>query len=224
MHYILVSDAISEEGLAPLLEMEDAEIIQKRVDDPEVPLDKIEALLVRSATKVDEELMEKMPSLKIIARAGVGVDNIDVQAATKRGIIVVNAPDGNTISAAEHTFAMMASLMRNIPQAHQSVKNLEWKRNAFVGTELYGKTLGIIGLGRIGSEIAKRAKAFGMSVHVFDPFLTKERAQQMGIISGSLDDVLMNADIITVHTPLTPKTKGLLNEQTLSKTKKVFFF
>lgn len=114
MHYILVSDAISEEGLAPLLEMEDAEIIQKRVDDPEVPLDKIEALLVRSATKVDEELMEKMPSLKIIARAGVGVDNIDVQAATKRGIIVVNAPDGNTISAAEHTFAMMASLMRNI--------------------------------------------------------------------------------------------------------------
>ncbi|EIJ78719.1 D-3-phosphoglycerate dehydrogenase [Bacillus methanolicus PB1] len=223
MHYILVSDAISEEGLAPLLEMEDAEIIQKKVDDPEVPLDKVEALLVRSATKVEEELMEKMPSLKIIARAGVGVDNIDVQAATKRGIIVVNAPDGNTISAAEHTFAMMASLMRKIPQAHQSVKNLEWKRNAFVGTELFGKTLGIVGLGRIGSEIAKRAKAFGMSVHVFDPFLTKERAQQMGIISGSIDDVLMNADIITVHTPLTPKTKGLINEQTLSKTKKGVF-
>jgi D-3-phosphoglycerate dehydrogenase / 2-oxoglutarate reductase len=223
MHYILVSDAISEEGLAPLLEMENVEIIQKKVDDPEVPLDKIEALLVRSATKVNEELLEKMPSLKIIARAGVGVDNIDVQAATKRGIIVVNAPDGNTISAAEHTFAMMASLMRNIPQAHQSVKNLEWKRNAFVGNELYGKTLGIVGMGRIGSEIAKRAKAFGMSVHVYDPFLTKERAQQLGVTTGSLDDVLMNADIITVHTPLTPETKGLLNEQKLSKTKKGVF-
>lgn len=220
MYQILVSDSINEVGLQPLLEMAEANIIQKKVTDPEVQLDKIDALLVRSATKVTEDLMEKMPNLKIVGRAGVGVDNIDIQAATRRGIMVINAPDGNTISTAEHTFAMMASLMRKIPQAYESVKKLEWKRNDFVGTELYGKTLGIIGMGRIGSEIAKRARVFGMSVNVFDPFLTKERATQLGVSSCSLDEVLESADIITVHTPLTPETKGLLNEKTLAKTKK----
>ncbi|UAC47114.1 phosphoglycerate dehydrogenase [Bacillus aquiflavi] len=224
MYYVLVADAINEVGLQPLLEMENVDIIQKKTDDPTVPLDKIDALLVRSATKVDEKLLEKMPSLKIIARAGVGVDNIDINAATKHGIIVVNAPDGNTISTTEHTFAMMASLMRNIPQAHQSIKNLEWKRNAFVGTELYGKTLGIIGLGRIGSELAKRAMVFGMNVRVFDPFLTKERAAKLGIQPNTLDELLGNSDIITVHTPLTNETKGLINEENISKTKKGVYF
>ncbi len=220
MFQILVADAISPEGLQPLLEMTDANIIQKKVTDSEVQLNQIDAILVRSATKVTDDLMAKMPNLKIIARAGVGVDNIDVPAATKRGIMVINAPDGNTISTAEHTFAMMASLMRKIPQAYASIKNLEWKRNAFVGTELYGKTLGIVGMGRIGSEIAKRARVFGMSVNVFDPFLTNERANQLGVTSCTLDEVLESADIITVHTPLTPETKGLLNEQTIAKTKK----
>jgi D-3-phosphoglycerate dehydrogenase len=220
MYQILVADAINETGLQPLLEMNDANIIVKNVNDPLVPLDSIDALLVRSATKVTEDLMEKMPRLKIIGRAGVGVDNIDVEAATRRGIMVINAPDGNTISTAEHTFAMMASLVRNIPQACASVKKLEWRRNDFVGIELYGKTLGIIGMGRIGSEIAKRAKSFGMIVHVFDPFLTKERARELGVTNYSLDEVLETADIITVHTPLTSETKGLLNEKTLKKTKK----
>ena len=224
MFQILVADAINEEGLSPLLDFHERTLIQKKINDPEVNLEKIDALLVRSATTVTEELLEKMPQLKIIARAGVGVDNIDVNAATKRGIIVVNAPDGNTISTAEHTFAMMASLMRNIPQAHQSVKNLEWKRNAFIGTELYGKTLGIVGMGRIGSELAKRAKVFGMNVKVYDPFLTKERAIKLGVSHGSLEEVLAEADIITVHTPLTPETKGLINEETLSKTKKGVYF
>ncbi|MGS2776210.1 phosphoglycerate dehydrogenase [Robertmurraya sp. GLU-23] len=224
MFQILVADAINEEGLSPLLDFNEGTLIQKKINDPEVDLEKIDALLVRSATTVTEELLKKMPQLKIIARAGVGVDNIDVNAATKRGIIVVNAPDGNTISTAEHTFAMMASLMRNIPQAHQSVKNLEWKRNAFIGTELYGKTLGIVGMGRIGSELAKRAKVFGMNVKVYDPFLTKERAIKQGVSHGSLDEVLAEADIITVHTPLTPETKGLINEETLSKTKKGVYF
>ena len=224
MHQILVADAISEVGLQPLLDLKEANIIQKKVSDPNVSLDQIDALLVRSATIVSEELMKKMPELKIIARAGVGVDNIDVQAATKRGIMVINAPDGNTISTAEHTFAMMASLMRNIPQAHQSVKNLEWKRSAFIGTELYGKNLGIIGMGRIGSELAKRAKVFGMSIFVYDPFLTKERATQLGVTVCSLDEVLQESDVITVHTPLTPDTKGLINEQTLAKTKKGVYF
>ncbi|SHS37147.1 D-3-phosphoglycerate dehydrogenase (SerA) [Mycobacteroides abscessus subsp. abscessus] len=224
MFQILVADAINEEGLSPLLDFNEGTLIQKKINDPEVELEKIDALLVRSATTVTEDLLEKMPQLKIIARAGVGVDNIDVNAATKRGIIVVNAPDGNTISTAEHTFAMMASLMRNIPQAHQSVKNLEWKRNAFIGTELYGKTLGIVGMGRIGSELAKRAKVFGMNVKVYDPFLTKERALKLGVSHGSLEEVLAEADIITVHTPLTPETKGLINEETLSQTKKGVYF
>ncbi|WP_141433372.1 phosphoglycerate dehydrogenase [Bacillus sp. 03113] len=224
MYQILVADAISEEGLQPLLELKEANIIQKKVTDPEVNLSEIDALLVRSATKVTEELMEQMPNLKIVARAGVGVDNIEISAATKRGIIVVNAPNGNTISTAEHTFAMMASLMRNIPQAHQTVKNLEWKRNTFVGNELFGKTLGIIGFGRIGSELAKRAKVFGMGVRVFDPFLTNERAIQIGVQPSSLDELLANADIITVHTPLTAETKGLINEETLKKTKKGVYF
>ncbi|MDZ5471163.1 phosphoglycerate dehydrogenase (plasmid) [Bacillus sp. 31A1R] len=224
MYQILVADAISEDGLQPLLDFKNGQLIIKKVTDPDVELDKVDALLVRSATQVTNDLLEKMPQLKIIARAGVGVDNIDVTAATKRGIIVVNAPDGNTISTAEHTFAMMASLMRNIPQAHQSVKNLEWRRNDFIGTELYGKMLGILGMGRIGSELAKRAKVFGMSVHVYDPFLTKERANKLGVESSSLDEVLELADIITVHTPLTPQTKGLINEDTLAKTKKGVYF
>src|SRR5690606_7294214 len=200
------------------------EVIEKKLSYPNVELDTIDAILVRSATKVTAELMDKMPRLKIIARAGVGVDNIDVNAATKRGIIVVNAPDGNTISAAEHTFAMMASLVRNIPQAHQSVKNLEWKRSAFVGTELHGKTLGIVGLGRIGSELAKRAKAFAMNIKVYDPFLTKERAAKIGVESCSLDEVLEQSDIISVHTPLTPETKGLIGDEAIQKTKKGVFF
>lgn len=224
MYQVLVADAINAEGLQPLLDYADAQLIEKKVTDADVDLEKIDAILVRSATKVTEELLEKMPQLKIIARAGVGVDNIDVDAATKRGIIVVNAPDGNTISTAEHTFAMMASLMRNIPQAHASVKNMEWKRNTFVGNELYGKALGIVGLGRIGSEIAKRAKVFGMTVLVFDPFLTKERAQSLNVQSCTLDEVLEQADIITVHTPLTSETKGLINEKALKKTKKGVYF
>ncbi|WP_313798449.1 phosphoglycerate dehydrogenase [Cytobacillus sp.] len=224
MFTILVADAISEEGLQPLLEMKNAKIIQKKASNPEVDLNIIDALLVRSATKVNEELLNKMPHLKIIARAGVGVDNIEVDAATRRGIIVINAPDGNTISTAEHTFAMMASMMRNIPQAHQTVKNLEWKRNHFLGTELYGKTLGIVGMGRIGSELAKRSKAFGMTIKVFDPFLTKDRAAKLGVESCHMDAVLKEADIITVHTPLTAETKGIIDEQALSKTKKGVFF
>lgn len=219
MYKILVADAINEIGLQPLMEMENATIIQKKADDPSVPLNEIDAILVRSATQVDDVLMEKMTNLKIVARAGVGVDNIDIKAATKRGIIVVNAPDGNTISTTEHTFAMMASLMRNIPQAHHSLKQYEWKRNEYVGSELYGKTLGVIGFGRIGSELAKRARVFGMNIRVFDPFLSKERAEKLRVIPNELDELLANSDIITVHTPLTKETRGLINEEKLAKTK-----
>jgi D-3-phosphoglycerate dehydrogenase / 2-oxoglutarate reductase len=220
MFQVLAADSIKEEGLQPLLEMENAQVYMDHIDSQSFDLSKIDALLVRSTTKVTSELLNRMPSLKIVGRAGVGVDNIDITEATKRGIVVVNAPDGNTISTAEHTFAMMAALLRNIPQSHSTVKNGEWKRNKYIGSELYGKILGIIGMGRIGSELAKRAKAFGMAVMVFDPFLTKERAEVLGVQLSTFEDVLSNADIISVHTPLTKETKGLLNEKTLSYTKK----
>ncbi|MDQ0219026.1 phosphoglycerate dehydrogenase [Peribacillus cavernae] len=220
MYRILVADAIKPEGLEPLLQASEIELIQKKIEEAEESLHEFDALLVRSATKVTEELIEKMPNLKIIARAGVGVDNIDVPAATKHGIVVVNAPDGNTISTAEHTFAMMAALARHIPQGHSSVKNGEWKRSAFTGTELYGKKLGIVGMGRIGGEIAKRAKVFGMDVLVFDPFLTSDRAKKLNVTSLSLEELLPLADIITVHTPLTSETKGLLNKDNLRTCKK----
>ncbi|KXG11091.1 D-3-phosphoglycerate dehydrogenase [Anoxybacillus sp. P3H1B] len=220
MFRILVSDSISEEGLAPLRKSEHIEVVQKKATEAEERLHEFDALLVRSATKVTEDLLVKMPNLKIVGRAGVGVDNIDVEAATRHGVVVINAPNGNTISTAEHTFAMMAALVRHIPQAHVSVKSREWNRSAFVGSELHGKHLGIVGFGRIGSEVAKRARAFGMNVHVYDPFLTKERAEKLGVSICSLDEVLALSDIITVHTPLTKETKGLLGEKNLAKTKK----
>lgn len=220
MFQILAADSIKEEGLHPLLTFSSAKVLIDEVTSEKIDLTKIDGLMIRSATKVTAELLDSMPSLKIIGRAGVGVDNINIKEATKRGIVVLNAPDGNTISTAEHTFAMMASLMRNIPQAHSTLKNGEWKRNKYIGSELFGKTLGIIGMGRIGSELAKRARVFGMTVIVFDPFLTKERAENLGVQLSSFEDLLSEADIITVHTPLTKETKGLLNEKTLSMTKK----
>ncbi|MDQ0161496.1 phosphoglycerate dehydrogenase [Aeribacillus alveayuensis] len=218
MFHVLVADSISSVGLAPILESEDITVVQKKVDEVE-DLTVFDAILVRSATKVTEDLIKQMPNLKIIGRAGVGVDNIDVEAATRHGVVVINAPNGNTVSTAEHTFAMMMALLRHIPQANASVKSGEWKRSQYLGTELYNKQLGIIGLGRIGSEIAKRAKAFGMNVLVFDPFLTKERAKKIGVNSCTLDELLQEADIITVHTPLTKETKGLLGRDNLAKTK-----
>ncbi|XOQ15976.1 MAG: phosphoglycerate dehydrogenase [Shouchella clausii] len=216
--HILVADTMSEEGLLPLLEADHVEVTQASVDNAG-PLEQYDALLIRSATTVTEELLSRMPRLKIVARAGVGVDNVDIQAATKHGVVVINAPDGNTISTAEHTFAMMCALLRNIPQANASVKSGKWDRKAYQGTELRGKTLGIIGFGRIGTQLAKRAKAFEMGVLVYDPFLTAERAEKLGIAQGELDHVLSVADIITVHTPLTKDTKGLLNMETIAKTK-----
>lgn len=220
MFRVLVSDKMSFEGLKPLKDSEFIEVVEKTVVEAEQELHTFNALLVRSATKVTKELLNKMISLKIIGRAGVGLDNIDTEEATRKGVVVVNTPDGNTISTAEHTFAMISSLMRNIPQANNSVKSREWKRTDFVGSELYGKTLGIIGFGRIGSEIAKRAKAFEMNIRVYDPFITRERANQIGVENLSLDEVLSCADIITVHTPLTKGTRGLLNKKTIAKTKK----
>ncbi len=148
-----------------------------------------DALLVRSQTQVTREIIEKATKLKIIGRAGVGVDNIDLDAATEHGIIVVNAPDGNTNSAAEHTIAMLMSLARKIPQAFNSLKNGQWDRKSFIGVELKNKTLGVVGLGRIGAEVAARAKGQRMNVIAYDPFLTEEKAKKMGISAGTVEEV-----------------------------------
>lgn len=218
MFRVLVSDKIAKEGLAPLLESGQVEVVEQNVNDAP-DLDTYDALLVRSATKVTEDVMDRMPKLKIIGRAGVGVDNIDVAAATRRGIIVVNAPDGNTIATAEHTFALMLAMVRKLCLANAFMRRGEWNRSAFMGNELYGKTLGIIGFGRIGQEVAKRARAFEMNVLAYSRSLTPERAAQVGAKASSLEEILATADIITVHTPVTPETKGLLGEENLKKTK-----
>ena len=218
MFRVLVSDKIAKEGLSPLLSSDTIAVVEKNVSDVD-DLHTYDALLVRSASKVSDEVMGKMPKLRIIGRAGVGVDNIDIPAATKRGITVVNAPAGNTIATAELTFALMLALSRKVCRANESIRKGEWNRAAFQGTELSGKTLGIIGFGRIGSEVAKRAKVFEMNVLGYSPSLTPERAAKSGATACTLEEILRTADILTLHSPATEKTKGLLNEDTLKKTK-----
>uniref|UniRef100_H2ZPM9 D-3-phosphoglycerate dehydrogenase n=1 Tax=Ciona savignyi TaxID=51511 RepID=H2ZPM9_CIOSA len=179
-----------------------------------------DGVVVRSATKISAEIIENSPNLKIIGRAGTGVDNVDVNCATKNGVIVMNTPGGNTISAAEHTCALMCCLARNIPAADASVKGGKWDRKAFMGHELYGKTLGIVGLGRIGREAAIRMQSFGMKTIGFDPIISKEEAAKSNIDWMTLDEMWPLCDYITVHTPLIPQTKGLLNDASFAKCKK----
>jgi D-3-phosphoglycerate dehydrogenase / 2-oxoglutarate reductase len=177
-------------------------------------------IVVRSATKVTPELLNHAPELKVVGRAGVGVDNVDIDEATKRGILVMNTPDGNTISTAEHTCALILALARNIPDAVQSLKNGAWDRKKYMGSELHGKTLGIIGLGKIGSTVARRMKSFGMKIYAYDPFTTHEKAAEMDIHLLELDEILRTSDFLTVHTPLTDKTRGLVSVANRNKLKK----
>lgn len=199
-----------------------AEIFRSRgitADQPERPdLEKIQSILkeyhavvIRSATTFDEELIRSAGDLRVIGRAGVGVDNIDIEAATRQGILVMNTPDGNTISTAEHTCGMILSLARNIPEAVKRVKSGGWDRKKFMGSEVYGKVLGVIGLGKIGSEVAARMKSFGMEIIAYDPFTTQEQAKRIGVEIMELKEVLSNADFLTVHTPLTDKTRNLVS-------------
>lgn len=220
---VLVSDNMSETGLKSLLESETVNVVRENIYETSISLEEVHALLIRSATTVTAELLAQMPNLKIIGRAGVGVDNVDLDAATSHGVVVINAPDGNTISTAEHTFAMLASLVRSIPQANQSMQEGRWDRKKYQGAELYGKTLGIIGFGRIGAEIAQRARAFRMNILAFDPFLTQSRAEKNNVTAVTLEEILAQSDMLTVHTPLTKETKGLLNEESLKKTKQGVF-
>ncbi|MEM4155494.1 MAG: phosphoglycerate dehydrogenase, partial [Archaeoglobaceae archaeon] len=179
-----------------------------------------DALIVRSQIKVDKDIIERAKNLKIIGRAGVGVDNIDLETASQRGIIVVNAPGGNTISTAEHTIALLLALARKIPQAYLSMKEKKWDRKKFTGTELRGKTVGVIGLGRVGFEVAKRCRALEMNVLAYDPYIPQERAQQIGAKLVDLETLLKESDIITLHVPKTKETSGLIKKEQVELMKK----
>ena len=219
---VLISDPLSEDGIFPLREAEQIEVDMITDLTPEQLAEKIkdyDALLVRSQTKVTREIISQGNNLKIIGRAGVGVDNIDLDAATEYGVIVVNAPDGNTNSAAEHSMAMLMSLARKIPQAYNALMQKKWDRKSYVGVELKGKTLGVIGMGRIGREVAMRAKGQRMKIIAYDPFLTDDKAEQLGVAYGSVEDVIKAADFITVHTPLLEETKHLIDAQAFEKMK-----
>jgi D-3-phosphoglycerate dehydrogenase len=196
-------------------------VLPKRLSEAELlPIvSDVVAMLVRSETKVTRKVIEAAPLLKVVGRAGVGVDNVDVEAATERGVVVMNTPGGNTLSTAELTFTMILSLARKVPQAYASMAAGKWDRKQFQGTELAGKTLGILGMGRIGSEVAKRAVAFGMHVLGYDPFLTEARARALGVELADLDNVYRDADFITVHMPVTEQTKGMLNAAAFAKMK-----
>ena len=210
---ILISDEVSDSGLAPLRDAGFKVEKRTRLTPAELrdALADCTGLVVRSETKVTADVMDHAPLLRVVGRAGVGVDNIDVPAATERGIVVMNAPDGNTITTAEHTMALLVALARRVPQANTSLKSGKWDRKSFIGVELQGKTLGVVGMGRIGRTVAARARAFGMSIVAFDPFLAPEQARDWDVELAPLNEVLARADFLTVHTPLTDETRGLIS-------------
>ncbi len=221
---VLVCDPISPKGIEMLQQRPEFEVIvlPKRLSEAELlPIVKdAVAMLVRSETKVTSKIIAAAPKLKVVGRAGVGVDNVDVEAATQHGVVVMNTPGGNTVSTAELTFTMLLSLARKVPQAYSSMAAGKWDRKQFQGTELSGKTLGILGMGRIGGEVAKRALAFGMRVLAYDPFLTEARAKGLGVqLVKELDNVYRDADFITVHMPVTDQTRGMLNAAAFAKMK-----
>jgi len=220
---ILISDPLSEEGIKILKEIKEFQVDIKTDLKPESLKEIIkdyDALIVRSATKVNKDVINASVKLKVIGRAGVGLDNVDLEAATQKGIIVMNTPAGNTTSTAEHTMSMILALSRNIPQANASTKKGEWKRSKFMGVELYNKILGIVGLGRIGSEVAKRCLSFGMKILAYDPFLSREVAERLGIEIVELKDLFERSDYITVHTPLTDETKHMISAEEFALMKK----
>ncbi len=219
MTAILVLEEISPAGIDALKAEAGFEVIELYGDDPKAvqrALATAEALVVRSKTKVTDAFMEAAPMLRVIGRAGTGVDNIDVPAATRRGLIVMNTPAGNSISAAEHTMGLMLALLRKIAQADGSVKGGRWERQKFMGTELHGKVLGVVGLGKIGTEVVKRAQGFKTHVLVFDPFVSDSVARDLGVKLVSLEDLLRQSEIVTLHAPLNPSTRKLINAEALA--------
>lgn len=210
---ILIADAVDARAVA-LLESDGFEAVYAPAISPTALLQEIggfDALVVRSRTKVSADVLAAGRSLRVVGRAGAGVDNIDVAEATRRGVVVMNTPGGNTVSTAEHTIAMMLALARNIPAADRSVRAMEWKRSEFMGTEISGKTLGLVGLGKVGQEVASRAAALGMTVVAHDPLVSDDAARRLGVEPASLPELFRRADFITVHTPLTPETADLID-------------
>ncbi len=222
MFKILVSDKLAEQGLEILEKEPQFEVDYKPGMSKEELMEIIgnyDAIVIRSATKLPREVLEKANKLKAIGRAGIGVDNVDIDAATEKGIVVMNTPHGNTITTAEHTIAMMMSLTRNIPQATASMKSGKWEKSKFMGTEIFNKTLGILGLGNIGTIVADRARGLKMKVIGYDPYISEETALKKGIKLVSFDELLAESDFITIHTPLTNSTKNLINKDTIAKMK-----
>lgn len=219
---IIIADKISDSGVQYLRDQAGVEVVEAYGSTPEELKAKVsdaEAIIVRSASSVTREIIDAAPKLRAVGRAGVGVDNIDVEAASDRGILVMNTPGGNTIATAELTFTHLLCSARPIPQANALMKAGKWEKKAFQGSELYQKTIGILGLGRIGSEVAKRAKAFGMKVLAYDPYLTKARAEQIEVNKVELDQLLKEADFITVHMPKTGATTNMLNAAAFAQMK-----
>ncbi len=221
MHKILVSDPIAREGIE-ILRCHAEVVVDGKVttDALLLAIPEYDALIVRSRTRVIAPIIEAGARLRVIGRAGVGLDNIDTDAAARRGIAVVNSPTSVMITVAEHTFGLMLALARRIPQADASLRGGAWEKSKFMGVELSGKTLGIVGLGRIGSMVSTRAVAFGMRVLAFDPYITRARAQEFGAtLLDALDDLLAQSDFISVHTPLLPTTRGLIGAEEIAKVK-----
>lgn len=219
---IIVTDSIHEDGLNQLQKLAD---VRTDVDRDALPehIGAYDALVVRSQTKVTREILEAGERLQVVGRAGVGVDNIDLEAATRRGVTVVNAPTGNIVAAAEHTVALLCALARHIPAAHQTLVAGEWKRNEFVGTSLSDKILGLVGLGSVAVEVLHRVQGFGMTVKGYDPFVAPEHARRLGVQLTDLDELLSQSDFLSVHTPLTEQTRGLIGAEQLARMKRSAF-
>ena len=221
---VLISDALSPAAVQIFkdrgIEVDFQPDLGKDKDKLAAIIGEYDGLAIRSATKVTAKILEQAKNLKVIGRAGIGVDNVEIPAATAKGVIVMNTPFGNSITTAEHAIAMMFALARQIPQADASTQAGKWEKNRFMGVELTGKTLGVIGCGNIGSIVADRAIGLRMKVIAYDPFLSPERAVELGVEKVELDDLLRRADIITLHVPMTEKTKNVLSAENIAKTKK----
>ena len=214
---VLVAEPLSEAGL-DLLRRELEVDVRSGLSPEELAsiIDGYDALVIRSATKVDATLLERAENLKVVGRAGIGLDNVDVEAATRHGVLVVNAPQSNVLSAAEHTMALLLAQARNLPQAHSALTSGSWERERWQGVELHSKTLGIVGLGRVGTLVAQRASAFGMNLVAYDPYVSAGRAAQMGVVLvPSVAEVCAAADFLTIHLPKTPETVGIIGEREL---------
>src|SRR5438270_4831602 len=217
---ILVAEPLAPAAADVLRQEAGWEIIQADPKTYGEHLGDCDALLVRSAVKVTKDVLQRAPKLRVIGRAGIGVDNVDLPAATDAGVLVMNTPGGNAVSVAEHTLALMLSMARSIPQANASTKSGKWEKKKFLGSELRGKTLGIVGLGMIGREVLKRARAFQMRIVAHDPYVMSQLAKDIGVELVTLDELFTQADYITLHVSLTPETDRLLNEANFAKMKK----